>query len=138
MQQYAVWFILLQNHSICFGCPTHPSSGVLKTVTAASGTSHNIGTATSLQRGQIGTVPIYGGLEISSRQIRKISYQSTVLASHIAASEIRAVGHSCSTSPEGPAGRHYEPNSSFSHNDLWSCLQIGQNKYNSLLRRKYS
>jgi len=26
----------------------HPSSGVLKTVTAASGTGHNIGTATSL------------------------------------------------------------------------------------------
>ena len=50
MQQYAVWFILLQNHSTCFGCPLHPSSGVLKTVTAASGTGHNIGTATSLQR----------------------------------------------------------------------------------------
>jgi len=32
----------------------HPSSGVLKTVTAASGTGHNIGTATSLQRGPIG------------------------------------------------------------------------------------
>ena len=29
------------------------SSGVLKTVTAASGTGHNIGTATSLQRGLI-------------------------------------------------------------------------------------
>ena len=29
-------------------------SGVLKTVTAASGTGYNIGTATSLQRGQIG------------------------------------------------------------------------------------
>jgi len=31
----------------------HPSSGVLKTVTAASGTGHNIGTATSLQRSLI-------------------------------------------------------------------------------------
>jgi len=31
----------------------HPSSGVLKTVTATSGTGHNIGTATSLQRGPI-------------------------------------------------------------------------------------
>ena len=31
----------------------HPSSGVLKTVTAASGTGHNTGTATSLQRGLI-------------------------------------------------------------------------------------
>ena len=55
MQQYAVWFILLQNHSTCFGCPPHPPSGVLKTVTVASGTGHNIGTATSLQRGPIGT-----------------------------------------------------------------------------------
>ena len=54
MQQYAVRFILLQNHSTCFGCPPHPSPGVLKTVTAASGTGHKIGTATSLQRGQIG------------------------------------------------------------------------------------
>jgi len=40
MQQYAVLFILLQNHSTCFGFPPHPSSGVLKTVTAASGTGH--------------------------------------------------------------------------------------------------
>jgi len=31
----------------------HPSSGVLKTVTAASGTGHNTGTATFLQRGLI-------------------------------------------------------------------------------------
>ena len=37
-----------------FRVSKHPSSGVLKTVTAASGTGHNIGTATSLQRGQIG------------------------------------------------------------------------------------
>jgi len=29
----------------------HPSSGVLKTATVASGTGYNIGTATSLQRG---------------------------------------------------------------------------------------
>ena len=42
-----------------FRVSQHPSSGVLKTVTAASGTGHNIGTATSLQRGLIGTaVPI--------------------------------------------------------------------------------
>jgi len=55
MQQYAVWFISLQNRSTCFWCQTHPSPGVLKTVTAASGTGHNIGTATSLQRGQGGS-----------------------------------------------------------------------------------
>jgi len=34
----------------------HLSSGVLKTVTAASVTGHNIGIATSLQRGLIGHV----------------------------------------------------------------------------------
>jgi len=33
----------------------HPSSGVLKTVPAASGTGHNTSTATPLQRGLIGT-----------------------------------------------------------------------------------
>ena len=36
-----------------FRVSQHPSSGVLKTVTAASGTGHNTGTATSLQRGPI-------------------------------------------------------------------------------------
>ena len=34
-----------------FRAPQHPSSGVLKTVTATSGTGHNTGTATSFQRG---------------------------------------------------------------------------------------
>ena len=52
MQQYADIY-LRQNHCTCFGCLPLLSSGVLKTVTAASGTGHNIGTATSLQRGQI-------------------------------------------------------------------------------------
>ena len=36
-----------------FRVSQHPSSGVLKSVTAASGTRHNIGTATSLQRGHV-------------------------------------------------------------------------------------
>jgi len=57
MQQYAGIY-LLQNHSTCFGCLPHPSSGVLKTVTAASSTGHNIGAATSLQRGPVCPVPI--------------------------------------------------------------------------------
>ena len=39
-----------------FRVSQHPSSGVLKTVTAASGTGHNIGTATSHQRDPIDTV----------------------------------------------------------------------------------
>ena len=38
MQLYSGIY-LLQNHSTCFGCPSHPSSGVHKTVTAASGTA---------------------------------------------------------------------------------------------------
>ena len=41
MQQYAGIY-LLQNHSTCFGRPSHPSSGVHKTVTADSGTGHSI------------------------------------------------------------------------------------------------
>jgi len=36
-----------------FRVSQHPSSGVLKTVTAGSGTGHNTGAATSLQRGPI-------------------------------------------------------------------------------------
>jgi len=36
-----------------FWVSQHPSSGVVKTVTAASGTGHNTGTATSLQCGLI-------------------------------------------------------------------------------------
>ena len=37
-----------------FRVSQHPASGVLKTVTAASGTGHNIDLATSFQRGQVG------------------------------------------------------------------------------------
>ena len=37
MQQYADIYLLL-NYSTCFGCPSDPSSGVHKTVVAASGT----------------------------------------------------------------------------------------------------
>ena len=52
MQQYA-GFYLLQNYSTCFGCPSHPSSGIHKNVTATSGTGHSIWatTTTFLQRG---------------------------------------------------------------------------------------
>ena len=41
MQQYAGIY-LLRNHSTCFGCPSHLSSGVHKSVTAASGTGHSM------------------------------------------------------------------------------------------------
>ena len=52
MQQYAGIY-LLQNYSTCFGCPSHPSSGVHKTVTAASGTGHSVRATTYRQRGLI-------------------------------------------------------------------------------------
>ena len=45
-------FIILQVRSTCFGCQPHPSSGVHKTVTTASGTGHIFSAATSLQHGQ--------------------------------------------------------------------------------------
>ena len=56
-------FIILQVHSTCFGCQTHPSSGVHKTVTTASGTGHIFCAATSLQRGKVGHV---GGRQLHS------------------------------------------------------------------------
>jgi hypothetical protein len=51
MQLFAVNFVFLQDHSTCFGCCPHPSSGAHKTVTAASGTGHIIIAATFFQRG---------------------------------------------------------------------------------------
>ena len=50
-------FIILQVHSTCFKCQPHPSSGVLKTVTTASGN----GVATVLQRGQASLVTLEEG-----------------------------------------------------------------------------
>ena len=52
MQQYAGIY-LLQVYSTCFGRPSSLSSGVQKTVTAASGTGHSNGATTFLQRGLI-------------------------------------------------------------------------------------
>ena len=51
MQQYAGVY-LLQNYSTCFGCLSHPSSGVHQTVTAASDIGHSVGATTFLQRGR--------------------------------------------------------------------------------------
>ena len=49
MQQYAGVY-LPQNYSTCFGCLSHPSPGVHKTVIAASGTGHSVGATTFRQR----------------------------------------------------------------------------------------
>ena len=48
----SILFIILQVHSICFGCQPHPSSGVHKAVSTASGTGHIFYAVTSLQSGQ--------------------------------------------------------------------------------------
>jgi len=68
MQQYADIYL-----QYMFRVSPYPSSGVLKTVTAASGTGHNIGTATYLQRDQIGN-----GLS-DSHQYRRLRLQFLVL-----------------------------------------------------------
>jgi len=52
MRQYADIYLPL-NYSTCFGRPSHPSSGVQKTVVAASGTDHTIWEASFLKRDQI-------------------------------------------------------------------------------------
>ena len=53
IQQYA-GVHLLQNYSTCFGCLSQPSSGLQKSVTAASGTGHSgRATTTFRQRGLI-------------------------------------------------------------------------------------
>ena len=55
VQRYATQsslFIILQVHSTCFGCQPHPSSGVHKTVTTASGTGPIFCAAISLHHDQ--------------------------------------------------------------------------------------
>ena len=47
-------FIILQVHCTCFGCQPHPSSGVHKNVTTASGTGRIFCAATSIQCGHVG------------------------------------------------------------------------------------
>jgi len=44
------WIIKCLIHSTCYGCQPHPSLGVHKTVTTASGTGHIFCAATFLQR----------------------------------------------------------------------------------------
>jgi hypothetical protein len=39
----SLYFTLLQDHSTCFGCLSHPSSGVHETVVTVTGTSHDLG-----------------------------------------------------------------------------------------------
>jgi len=52
MQHYAGVY-LLQNYSTCWGCLSHPSSGVHQSVTAASGTGHSVRATTFHQHGLI-------------------------------------------------------------------------------------
>ena len=50
MPQYADIYLLL-NYSTCFGRPSHPSSGVHKTVVAAFGTDHTVWGASFFKSG---------------------------------------------------------------------------------------
>ena len=54
MQDYAGVY-LLQHYSTCFGCLSHPTSGVHQTVTAASGTRYSVRVTSFRQRGLIRT-----------------------------------------------------------------------------------
>jgi len=81
-----------------FQVSQHPSSGVLKTVTPASGTGHNIGTATSLQRGLIrphcsctDIMTCTGGCGYSSSNMAWSGHGGTVTAAS-------STGHNISTS----------------------------------------
>jgi len=58
MQQYAHIYLLL-SYSTCFGRPSRPSSGVHKTVVAASGTDHTIWGASFFKRDQIRTEGLF-------------------------------------------------------------------------------
>jgi hypothetical protein len=62
MQQYADIYLLL-NYSTCFGRPSCPSSGVHKTLVAASGTDHTIWGTSFLKR------------ELISSRLRKLAHQ---------------------------------------------------------------
>jgi len=53
MRQLA-FYLLTARSLYMFRVSSHPSSGVHKTVTAASVTGHITGAATSFQRGQLG------------------------------------------------------------------------------------
>jgi len=66
-------FIILQVHFTCFGCQPHPSSGVHKTITTASGTCHIFCAATSLQRGQANLVMLEGGSSTAQQALQAVN-----------------------------------------------------------------
>jgi len=74
MQQYADIYLLL-NSSTCLGCPSRPSSGVQKTVVAASGTDHTIWGASFLKRDQIRTV--VGSYYLAPQIVRSVPEDAT-------------------------------------------------------------
>ena len=57
--QHETVYLLFCKFTTCFGCQPHPSSGVHKTVTTASGTGHIFCAATSL-RGHVNLVTFEG------------------------------------------------------------------------------
>ena len=60
-------FIYCKITLTCFGCPSHPSSGVPKTVTTASGTGHSIWATTFLHVGERLLLRYYDLLSVQER-----------------------------------------------------------------------
>ena len=70
MQQYADIYLLI-NYCTCFGRPSRPSSGVYKTVVAASGTDHTIWEASFFKR----------YLKMSGVHVRQLAIQNNKIPS---------------------------------------------------------
>jgi len=69
MQQYADIYLLL-NYSTCFGRPSRPSSGVHKTVVAASGTDRTVWGGNFFKRDQISPYLVrFGEARFSDKMI---------------------------------------------------------------------
>jgi len=67
-----------------FWVSQHPSSGVLKTVTATSGTGHTTGTATSLQRGLIIQLHLVGFLLTLNYNARNHEFKKKIMVLSLA------------------------------------------------------
>ena len=79
MQLYADIYLLLK-YSTCFGRPSHPSSGVHKTIVAASGTDHTNWGASFFKRDQIRTylVTFEEALKFKHLSFTSVSHMKTL------------------------------------------------------------
>ena len=61
MQHKAVYLVFCKIHSTCFGCQPHPSSGVHKNLTVASGTGHTFVQLPPSNVAKLGFATLEGG-----------------------------------------------------------------------------